>query len=239
MGFRKKIKRELVGTSEYPSNQILTISNFITLLRLILTFVFLYLFIIDVNRYICLVIYAVAASTDCLDGAIARKTHTVSWLGKMMDPVVDRALLFTGVVGLVIRGELPLWVSLVIILRDVYLAIGNSIVHRYHKRPIDVVYTGKAATAFLMTGFSFMLLGLPQVDGLGILGSTSPLFPGLDARPVPLGMFLVYVGVVLSLLTAVIYTIKGYRAGRQAIDHPEDEDEDFLNPEIVEGDDAS
>ena len=42
MGLRKKIKKELIGTSDYPSNKIFTISNFITFLRLILTFVFLY-----------------------------------------------------------------------------------------------------------------------------------------------------------------------------------------------------
>lgn len=238
MGFRKKVRRELIGTSEYPSNQIFTISNFITALRLVLTIVFLYLFVTDVNRYVCLVIYAVAASTDWLDGTIARMTHTVSWLGKVMDPIVDRALLFTGVLGLVVRHELPIWICVVIIARDVYLAIGNSIVQRYHKRPIDVVYTGKAATALLMTGFSFMLLGLPQVNGLGLLNGESTWFPGLDAQTVPFGIFLVYLGVVFSLLTAVIYTYKGYQAGKHAIEHPEDEDEDFLNPEIVEGDEA-
>lgn len=238
MGFRKKVRRELIGTSEYPSNQIFTISNFITALRLVLTIVFLYLFVTDVNRYVCLVIYAVAASTDWLDGTIARMTHTVSWLGKVMDPIVDRALLFTGVLGLVVRHELPIWICVVIIARDVYLAIGNSIVQRYHKRPIDVVYTGKAATALLMTGFSFMLLGLPQVNGLGLLDRESTWFPGLDAQTVPFGIFLVYLGVVFSLLTAVIYTYKGYQAGKHAIEHPEDEDEDFLNPEIVEGDEA-
>ena len=239
MGIRRKVKRELVGTSEFPSNQVFTISNFITALRLVLTFVFLYLFITDVNRYVCLVIYAIAASTDWLDGTIARKTHTVSWLGKLMDPVIDRALLFTGVLGLVVRQELPLWICVVIIARDVYLAIGNVIVRRFHKRPIDVVYTGKAATALLMTGFSLMLLGLPTVPGLGILGAYAPLFPGLDGRTVPLGMYLVYLGVAFSLITAVIYTVKGALAAKRAIEHPEDEDEDFLNPEIVEGDGVS
>ncbi len=110
---RKKIKKELIGTSDYPSNKIFTISNFITFLRLILTGVFLYFFVTDANRYVALAIYFVAASTDWLDGQIARMTKTVSWLGKMLDPVVDRALLFTGVVGLVARGELPLWICLV------------------------------------------------------------------------------------------------------------------------------
>ena len=122
MGIKKKIKKELIGTSDYPSNKIFTISNFITFTRLILTLVFLYLFVTDNNRVIAIVIYAVAASTDWMDGQIARMTKTVSWLGKVMDPICDRALLFTGVLGLVVRGELPIWVCVLIIGRDIYLA---------------------------------------------------------------------------------------------------------------------
>ena len=234
MGLRKKIKKELIGTSEYPSNAIFTISNCITFMRLVLTIVFLYLFITDFNRYVALVIYAVAASTDWLDGQIARKTKTVSWLGKVMDPVVDRALLFTGVVGLVVRGELPLWVCVVLIGRDAYLALGNLVVRRYHRRPIDVVLTGKIATALLMVGFSFMLLGLPLVSIPALWDASPSIFPGLDGSPVPLGMFFIYPGIFFSLLTAVLYTAKGALAIIHAREHPEEEDEDFLNPEIVE-----
>ena len=57
---RKKIKKELIGTSDYPSNKIFTISNFITFTRLILTGVFLFLFVTDYNRYVALVIYALS-----------------------------------------------------------------------------------------------------------------------------------------------------------------------------------
>ena len=234
MGLKRKIKKELIGTSDYPSNKIFTISNFITAARLVLTFVFLDLFVTDVNRYVALAIYAIAASTDWLDGQIARMTKTVSWLGKMMDPVVDRALLFTGVLGLVMREELPVWVCVVLIGRDVYLACGNLVVRRYHKRPIDVVYSGKAATALLMVGFSFMLLGLPLVEGPHLIDGASAYLPGLGGEEVPLGMFFVYLGVCFSLLTAVVYTVKGALAIKRAVEHPEDEDEDFLNPEIVE-----
>ena len=117
----EKIKKELIGTSDYPSNKIFTISNFITFTRLILTLVFLYLFVTDNNRVIAIAIYAVAASTDWMDGQIARMTKTVSWLGKVMDPICDRALLFTGVLGLVVRGELPIWVCVLI--------IGLSLIH--------------------------------------------------------------------------------------------------------------
>lgn len=236
MSLKKKIKKELIGTSDYPSNKIFTISNFITFTRLVLTFVFLYLFITNENRYIALIIYAVAASTDWLDGQIARMTKTVSWLGKMMDPVVDRALLFTGVLGLVGRGELPIWVCILIIGRDVYLAGGNLIVHRYHRRPIDVVYTGKIATALLMSGFSLMLLGLPVVEGPQLFDASVTALPGLNGQPVPLGIFFVYAGCVFSLITAVLYTIKGAFAIRHALQHPEEEDIDFLNPEIDDSD---
>lgn len=236
---RKKIKKELIGTSDYPSNKIFTISNFITFTRLILTGVFLYLFVTDFNRSVALVIYAVAASTDWLDGQIARMTKTVSWLGKLLDPIVDRALLFCGVVGLVAREELPLWICLAIVGRDIYLFLGNFVVKRYHKRPIDVVFVGKLATALLMSGFTLMLLGLPVLDGLCIVPDSLTWLPGLNCTPVPLGIFFVYAGVCCSLLTGLVYTIKGLQAIRNAIAHPEDEDEDFLNPDIDEGEEAS
>lgn len=232
VGIKKKIKKELIGTSDYPSNKIFTISNFITFTRLVLTLVFLYLFVTDNNRVVAIVIYAIAASTDWMDGQIARMTKTVSWLGKVMDPICDRALLFTGVLGLVVRGELPIWVCVLIIGRDIYLGIGTLIVRHYHRRPIDVVFPGKIATALLMTGFSLMLLGFPVVDGWHLLPATFTAFPGLNGSSVPLGIFFVYGGVIFSMLTAVIYSIKGGLAIKQAIAHPEDEDIDFLNPEI-------
>lgn len=235
---RKKIKKELIGTSDYPSNKIFTISNFITFARLILTGVFLYLFVTDYNRYVALVIYAIAASTDWLDGQIARMTKTVSWLGKMLDPVVDRALLFCGVVGLVARDELPLWICLAIVGRDIYLFLGNFVVQRYHRRPIDVVFIGKLATALLMSGFTLMLLGIPVLDGLGLVPDSVTWLPGFNGTAVPLGIYFVYAGVCCSLMTAVVYTYKGLTAIANAIAHPEEEDDDFLNPEIEDGDES-
>ncbi|QWT17013.1 CDP-alcohol phosphatidyltransferase family protein [Collinsella sp. zg1085] len=232
MSLRKKIKKELIGTSDYPSNKIFTISNFITASRLILTFVFLYLFTNQLDRTVALVIYALAASTDWIDGQLARMTRTVSWLGKMMDPLVDRALLFTGVLGLVMRGELPEWVCWIIMGRDVYLFFGGLIVRRYHSRPIDVTFTGKIATALFMAGFTLMLLGVPVIAGPNLFPGYAA-FPGINGASAPLGIFFVYLGIPFSLLTACIYTIRGYQAGRYAIKHPEAE-EDYLNPEIID-----
>ena len=99
-----------VGTPENPSHEIVTLPNVLTFLRLVLTFVFLYLFVTGTQateRTVAVVVYAVAACTDWADGLLARATQTVSWAGKVLDPIVDRALLFTGVLGLALRGELP------------------------------------------------------------------------------------------------------------------------------------
>ncbi len=203
-----------IGTSENPSSQVFTLANLITFCRLGLTVAFLVLFAGGHHRTSALVCYVVAASTDFLDGQIARRTQTVSWLGKIMDPVMDRVLLFTGVLGLLIVGDLPMWVPAFVIGRDLYLGVGGLILQHFRRRPIDVVYVGKAATALLMVGFCDLLLGLPVVDGLGLVNV--PWLPGLNSQPAALGIFFVYAGVICSLVTAVVYTGKGIQVIRES-----------------------
>ena len=205
-----------VGTPDNPSHQILTVANVITFARLGLTIVFLVMFVNHEKRYLAIALYAVAAITDFLDGQVARRTQTVSWLGKVMDPIMDRVLLFTGVLGLVVTGELPLWVAVVVIGRDIYLAIGEMLLQRYRRRPVDVLYSGKTATFLLMAGFCDLLLGLPRVGGFGWVGVD--WLPGLNSEPAALGMFAVYVGLVFSIVTAVRYTLIGVGIRRTAIE---------------------
>ena len=152
--------------------------------------------------------YSIAAVTDFLDGSIARATQSVSWLGKIMDPVMDRVLLFTGVLGLMINGDLPIWVAVFVIGRDVYLALGALRLQKYRHRPIDVIYVGKVATALLMSGFCFLLVGWPMLPGLGLVDTD--WLPGLGASAASLGIWLVYAGVVCSTIAAVIYTREGF-----------------------------
>lgn len=205
-----------VGTSGNPSTEILTLANVITFCRLGLTCAFLVLFAGGTHRTLALVCYVVAATTDFLDGQIARRTQTVSWLGKIMDPIMDRVLLFTGVIGLLIVGELPAWVPVFVIGRDVYLALGGMVLQRYQKRPVDVSYVGKAATALLMFGFCDLLLGLPRIEGLGLVDV--PWLPGLNDQGAALGILFVYAGVVFSAATALIYTREGIALRRRALE---------------------
>ena len=214
-GFEPDVDAPL-GSPDNPCDRVLTIANAITCARLALTVIFLVLFVTHGSRALAIAVYACAASTDWLDGQVARRTQTVSWFGKLLDPVCDRALLFTGVLGLVIRGELPSWVAALIVGRDVYLAAGALVVRRWRSRPIDVVYIGKVTTALLMFGFCDLLLGAPVIDGLGLVDA--PWLPALNDVPGPVGLLFVYAGCVCSVLTACVYTWEGVaviRAARQ------------------------
>ncbi|MDY2788230.1 MAG: CDP-alcohol phosphatidyltransferase family protein [Atopobium sp.] len=203
-----------VGTPDNPSTRVFTLANVITFTRLIFTLIFLYLFITHENRYIALAFYVTAALTDFLDGQIARRTQTVSWVGKIMDPIMDRVLLFTGVLGLVLTGELPLWTAIFVIGRDAYLGIGAQVLQRYRRRPVDVVFIGKVTTALLMFGFSDLLLGLPLLQGLRLVNIS--WLPLLNDVPAPLGMLAVYAGIICSVITAIIYTKTGISIIRSA-----------------------
>lgn len=198
-----------VGTPENPSNEIVTAANVITMARLVLTFVFLWVFVQGENRILAITLYGIAASTDWIDGILARTTNTVTWLGKVLDPIVDRALLFTGVIGLAFRGELPAWVAVIVVLRDAWLAGGALVLQKkYRKKPVDVIYLGKTTTALLMTGFALMLLGQPVLDGFGIFDIS--WLPLLNSEPASVGILFVYAGVPFSIATAVVYTWQAY-----------------------------
>lgn len=114
--------------------------------------------------YAAVILFAVAAFSDGIDGWIARHFNQRSTLGRILDPVADKLLLVTavvllGTVGVAGKGRLPLWFPLLVVSRDLILVAGTllvgTLVHHYHfVRPH---WTGKAST-FLQ--IAAILLGL-------------------------------------------------------------------------------
>lgn len=204
-----------IGTPENPSDKILTLANLITAIRFILTLAFLVIFVSQQHRELAIACYIIAALTDFLDGQVARRTHTVSWIGKIMDPIMDRLLLFIGVLGLVLTRELPLWIAVFVCGRDALLAVGMILLQRYQRRPVDVTYVGKVATALLMLGFSDMLLGVPVVPGIQLLDVS--WLPGLNAVAAPAGIFSIYLGILCSTLALIRYVRIGIDIRRSVV----------------------
>jgi len=131
-------------------------------------------------------------------------------LGKAIDPLVDRLLIASAVVGLYLESRLPLWVVVVLLARDLYLLGGAWVLARAGARRIEVAYIGKVTTALLLFGFADLLLNWPLVPGLGLI--ESPALPGFGSAPAALGIWFVYAGIITSLATAVVYTVQASRS---------------------------
>jgi cardiolipin synthase len=191
-----------------------TVANIVTLLRLMLVPFFFAVLIRGRHNFGAFLLFAIAASTDWLDGQIARRTGTVTALGKAIDPLVDRLLIAAGVFGLWLVDRLPGWLVFVLVARDVYLGYGAWRLEQFYHRRMPVTYTGKITTALLMVGFADLVLGWPIVPGAGIIDT--PLLPGLGSNGAALGIWFVYAGTLFSLATAVQYSFLYLRTVREA-----------------------
>lgn len=203
----------MVVDPEDHSHDIYTIANIITVLRLILVPIFFATLLSGRNDTVAFFLFALAASTDWIDGQIARRTGTVTEIGKAIDPLVDRMLIAAGVLGVYLEGRLPLWIVLLLLGRDVYLLGGANHLARKHLRPIPVAFIGKLTTALLLIGFSDLILNWPLIPGAGVIETAQ--LPGWGTSPTPAGIWFVYLGMVTSVATAVLYTGRAWRAVRQ------------------------
>ncbi|MGY1688151.1 CDP-diacylglycerol--glycerol-3-phosphate 3-phosphatidyltransferase [Geodermatophilus sp. SYSU D00867] len=106
------------------SARLVNLPNALTVLRLALVPVFAVLLLSDGGmdddrRVWATVFFALAIITDRYDGLIARRTGQVTEFGKLADPIADKALTGTALVGLSVLGLLPWWVTLTILVREV------------------------------------------------------------------------------------------------------------------------
>ncbi|MBE6471113.1 MAG: CDP-alcohol phosphatidyltransferase family protein [Coriobacteriaceae bacterium] len=208
-----QLETETVPTSvpaqEEVSDRIFTVANFITFLRLCLIPISFAL-LLQGRDIAAGVLFGLTAATDFLDGYIARKTHTVTRLGQMLDPLVDRLLIISAVIGLLIVGRLPLWIVLVVLLRDIYVLGGGIYLIRKHGIRVPVSYIGKVGMWFLSIGFAGLLLNIPILAGMGWCDFT--WLPGFSGEPYCWFIWILYIGLVLSLVVTVVYTVRGARA---------------------------
>lgn len=199
--------------SEKVLDTIFTVPNLISFIRLCMAPVYLLLLSRGENAAAA-ILFGIAASTDFVDGQIARRTHTVSKLGQLLDPAVDRVLMITAVFGLMLVGRLPVWIVVVVLLRDLLLLIGGAfLLQRYNVR-VAVIYPGKFATTFLFVGFAGLLLNVPQVAGLGVCDIA--WLPGLNPLTWSWGIWPVYAGLFLGAFTTTYYVVKGFQGMREA-----------------------
>ena len=198
---------------EQVSNRIFTLANIISFARLSLVPIYLIL-LLEGHSFAAAFLFAFAAGTDWVDGQVARRTNTVTRLGQLLDPAVDRILIISVVIGLLLVGNLPGWIIALVIARDLLLLVGGGVLLIHFKTRVPVIYLGKVASTFLYVGFAGMLLNFPLISGLGICDIS--WLPGFNGELVSWGIWFVYIGLVLAIITTTIYVKRGLDAMAEA-----------------------
>lgn len=198
--------------AEQVTDRVFTVANVITFIRLCMAPVAL-VTLLSGNDIAATVLFAVTAATDFLDGQIARRTNTVSRLGQLLDPAVDRLLMICAVVGLLIVGRLPVWVVVLVILRDAFLLVGGAWLLKNRGIRVPVIYAGKFATTFLFVGFAGLMLNMPLVPGLGWCNLA--WLPGFNYVSTSWGIWFIYLGLCLAVGTTIYYVCQALKALRE------------------------
>jgi cardiolipin synthase (CMP-forming) len=136
----------------------LTIPNLLSVIRLALVPVFLWLLLGPRADGWALAILVFSGASDWADGKIARWLNQASKLGAILDPAADRLYTLATVVAFVLRDIIPLWFALVLVGRDLLVGICIWALRRAGFGPPEVTYVGKAATFNLMYAMPLLLL---------------------------------------------------------------------------------
>jgi cardiolipin synthase len=195
------------------TKKIFTVPNLLSLLRLLLLPVFFVLLVQYHNNVMAFIVILVASLTDLVDGSIARATHTVSKLGQLLDPFVDRVFIVLGIIAIFVAGRVPLWILILLLGRDACMLALTIYQKRRFNRDFEVIFLGKLTTALVMTGFCSLVLEWPLLPGAGLVEFS--FLPGWGAAETPLGTWLLYVGVIISWITGAIYLHRGTRPHQQ------------------------
>jgi len=186
------------------------IANIVTVVRILLAPVFIVLLLTDAHhdgyiRYIAAVLFVLAITTDSVDGLLARQRNLVTDLGKLIDPIADKVLTGGALVGLSILGEIPWWITIVILAREIGITVFRFIALR--DRVIAASWLGKLKTVVQAVAISFALFPFWQLVGSWINWVNAVL---------------IVLALVLTVFSGIEYLWQAWKVGRaKLIELPE------------------
>ena len=186
----------MTSEAQAVSDRIFTLPNVLSVLRLVGVPVFLWA-ILAQHDAIALAALMFSGVSDYLDGKIARHFGMVSRVGQLLDPLADRLYIATTLFGLAWRDIIPWWLVLLLVSREVLLAVVLSVLKRYGQTGLPVHFVGKAATFNLLYAFPLLLLG----DGESTFAQWA----------LPIGWAFAWWGTVLYWLAGVMYIIQAWQ----------------------------
>jgi cardiolipin synthase len=185
----------------------------VTILRILLIPIFVsFLFYFDKNhlylRYVLLGVFGLAMLTDYFDGLVARIKKEKSEIGQVIDPLADKLLLLTAFISLYalrrslpLSSNIPLWVVLVIVSRDLIILLGVAILYFLKiEIPIAPSMWGKFTTFFQMLTILWVIADIPF--SINIIGY----------KDIPFSSVIWTVAVIFTLISGAGYFTRGIKS---------------------------
>lgn len=143
--------------------------NIITISRIVATPFFLWVLLADEGRmgalrWIAAAFFVIAIATDAWDGYLARSRNLITNLGKLLDPIADKVLTGTALIGLAILGELPWWVTAVVLVREIGITVHRLMIASEVVVAAD--WMGKLKTVAQSVAITLALLPLASFAGV-------------------------------------------------------------------------
>ncbi|WP_327353007.1 CDP-diacylglycerol--glycerol-3-phosphate 3-phosphatidyltransferase [Streptomyces sp. NBC_01304] len=200
-GERKPAPGGKLGAAAVNQASLWNIANILTMLRLVLVPGFLMLLLADGGhdpawRSLAWAAFAVAMITDLFDGHLARTYNLVTDFGKIADPIADKAIMGAALITLSLLGDLPWWVTGVILGRELGITLLRFIVIRYGVIPAS-------------RGGKLKTLAQGTAVGMYVLALTGPL--------ATLRFWVMMVAVVLTVVTGLDYVRQAVVLRRQGL----------------------
>ena len=178
--------------------------NAITIARILCAPIFLWMLLADGGadgplRWWAAVLFIVAIATDGGDGYIARRYKIVADLGKLLDPIADKVLTGFAFIGLSILLELPWWVTIIVLIREVGITVHRLVVASDHV--VAAAWMGKLKTVAQSVALSLALLPLATVVGDWVVW---------------LNIITMWIAVILTIASGIDYVITEIRGARRS-----------------------
>ena len=192
------------GAAQSEQAPLLNVANALTVLRLLLVPVFIWLSLLPGDRagLAAVVVFVVAAFTDRLDGQLARSRGLVTSFGKIADPIADKALTLSDFVLLSVNHRLWWWVTILIVVRELGITVMRFFMLR--RAVMAASRGGKIKTTLQMVGL------------VGLLTPWSTLLPaGLAAFLTKAAYVVVAAALIVTVVTGLDYVREAMRLSRQ------------------------
>ncbi|OLO47475.1 CDP-diacylglycerol--glycerol-3-phosphate 3-phosphatidyltransferase [Actinomyces oris] len=192
------------GAAQSEQAPLLNVANALTVLRLLLVPVFIWLSLLPGDRagLAAVVVFVVAAFTDRLDGQLARSRGLVTSFGKIADPIADKALTLSAFVLLSVNHRLWWWVTILIVVRELGITVMRFFMLR--RAVMAASRGGKIKTTLQMVGL------------VGLLTPWSTLLPaGLAAFLTKAAYVVVAAALIVTVVTGLDYVREAMRLSRQ------------------------